>query len=231
MIKLYTAEISCLKNPDIFNNKYYSLPELRREKIDKFKFESDKQLSLAAGLILKHALSVENIDISTSSFYNGKYGKPYLADRSDIYFSLSHSKERVLCAVSDKELGCDIQYTEENALSKNLNIAKRFFTKNEYSVLLNTSRSNSDESLSNDLFYRIWALKESVIKACGQGLSLPLDSFESLPSTEYVILSDSKSIKTKYYLKSYDFLSDYKCSIAALSKDFPDKPTEYDLSL
>ena len=39
----------------------------------------------------------------------GEHGKPYLKERKDVFFNLSHSGDYVLCAVSDKEVGADIQ--------------------------------------------------------------------------------------------------------------------------
>ena len=35
-----------------------------------------------------------------------------------------------------------------------------------------------DEKLQGEMFFRIWALKESFIKAVGTGMSLSLNSFE-----------------------------------------------------
>jgi len=40
-------------------------------------------------------------------------GKPYFPKRPDIHFSLSHSRTHVLCAISDKPVGCDIESPRE----------------------------------------------------------------------------------------------------------------------
>ncbi len=193
------------------------------------RFDSDKNLELGAGLLLKHALSVHNLDINDIVFAKGKYGKPYLKDYPDFHFSLSHSKERAFCAVSDKEIGCDIQYTDETNANI-LNIARRFFTENEYSALLKLSESESDSLKVNDLFYSIWVLKESCIKACAMGLSMPLNSFESLPSAEGLMLPFGEEKTLTYcHLKSYELSNSYKSAVAALSADFPETLSEIDL--
>ncbi len=228
MINLYIADVSCLKDSEIFEKKYNSLPDIRREKVDRVRFNSDKSLELGAGLLLKYALSMQNLDINDLVFSKNKYGKPYLKDYSDLHFSLSHSRERVMCAVSDKEIGCDIQYTDETNANI-LNIAKRFFTGKEYAALLKICE---DKTKVNDLFYSIWVLKESCIKACGQGLAKPLNSFESMPDTRGLFLPFGEEKKDYYCnLKSFSLSGPYKCAVAAISEDIPEILTEVDLSL
>ena len=48
MINLYIADVSCLKDSEIFEKKYNSLPDIRREKVDRVRFNSDKSLELGA---------------------------------------------------------------------------------------------------------------------------------------------------------------------------------------
>ena len=36
-------------------------------------------------------------------------GKPFLPDRPDIHFSISHSDEVVMCVVADHPVGCDVE--------------------------------------------------------------------------------------------------------------------------
>ena len=76
-------------------------------------------------------------------------GKPYFADSNDIHFSLSHSGEYVMCAVSEKPVGADIQIYK--AVSDSMR--KRVFTEKE---------------LENADAISLWCLKESFVKLLGK---------------------------------------------------------------
>lgn len=40
--------------------------------------------------------------------YYNEYGKPYLDN--GLYFNISHSKNVIVCVISDREVGIDIEY-------------------------------------------------------------------------------------------------------------------------
>lgn len=100
------------------------------------------------------------------------YGKPYLAGRDDLHFSISHSGSWVACAVDNQPIGVDIEVHAPIDYSM---ITSRFFTRVEKEHL---ERLPMEERLEG--FYDLWTLKESYVKAVGQGLSLPLDGFSVL---------------------------------------------------
>jgi 4'-phosphopantetheinyl transferase len=78
--------------------------------------------------------------------------------------------------VLDHEIGIDV----ENSIRKiDINIANRFFSKQESEVLGQTM-----ENEKQNLFFDFWTLKESYIKARGRGLSIPLDKFSFTISPE-----------------------------------------------
>lgn len=102
------------------------------------------------------------------AFRYGANGKPSIDGGPE--FNLSHSGDLAALAISgDGAVGLDIerQRTIEDA------VARRHFSPAEYAEL---SRLPSADWLGG--FYRCWTRKEAVIKACGLGLSMPLDSFD-----------------------------------------------------
>ncbi|MDE1992337.1 MAG: 4'-phosphopantetheinyl transferase superfamily protein [Rhizobiaceae bacterium] len=106
------------------------------------------------------------------SFAYNAYGKPSIVsgDGTSWHFNLSHSASLAALAVSDHyELGIDIE--EIHFLKED--IARRFFSHKEYLTL----RALPAEAYL-DGFYRCWTRKEAFVKAHGEGLSLPLDSFD-----------------------------------------------------
>ena len=101
---------------------YSSVSKDRQDKIDFYRFEKDKKLSAGAYLLLKKLLSEENI--TNPLFKTEKYGKAYISNFENVYFNLSHSGKMVLCAISDREVGVDIEYSDPEI---DLNIAKLYF--------------------------------------------------------------------------------------------------------
>jgi 4'-phosphopantetheinyl transferase len=107
-------------------------------------------------------------------FVLNAHGKPRLAEtheRNGLSFNVSHSRGMVVCALCrDGDLGVDVEPLDEEY---NLDVADRFFTPGETAVIQRAAGPAKQET-----FLKTWTLKEAVIKARGEGLSLPLASFE-----------------------------------------------------
>ena len=162
---------------------YPLVSKKRQEKIDFYRFDKDKKLSAGAYLLLKKLLSEENI--TKPHFKTGKYGKAYISNHENIYFNLSHSGKMVLCAISDKEVGADIEYIDP---AIDLNIAKNFFYNSEYESIMNGENKH-------DEFFKYWVLKESYMKYTGLGMNLSLDSFEIILKDTISLKDDNNSLK------------------------------------
>lgn len=115
-------------------------------------------------LIAKAALEICNE--ADAKVIRSENGKPYFANL-DIKFSLSHSGERMILAVSEKEIGADIQIKKDVSLR----LAERFFTDNEQKYIFGGKSSREIK----DRFYEIWTKKEAYGKWKGCGLSGVLD--------------------------------------------------------
>lgn len=189
MIKLAYCNV---ENLDL--RKAYSLVSKdRQDKIDFYRFDKDKKLSAGAYLLLKKLLAEENI--TNPTFRTGKYGKTYLSNREDIYFNMSHSGKMVLCAVSDMEVGVDIEYIDSGI---DLNIAKNYFYNSEYEGIMN-SKNPPEE------FFRYWVLKESYMKYTGLGMNLELDAFEIIIEDEIRLKDDNENLKFNLFkIKDYE---------------------------
>jgi 4'-phosphopantetheinyl transferase len=105
----------------------------------------------------------------------GPKGKPHLAGpavTSGLAFNLSHSGDRALLAVgAGGEIGVDIERIRPDR--DLMGISTRFFSPVEISVL---RAVHAAEPASG--FYHCWVRKEAYLKARGDGLTLPLDSFD-----------------------------------------------------
>jgi 4'-phosphopantetheinyl transferase len=107
------------------------------------------------------------------AFEVGPHGKPRLAaEDPGIRFNLSHSGGIALCAVTGGvEVGVDVEALR--VVPDAEAIARRFFANREVEDWLRLSTSERPDG-----FLRLWSCKEAWIKACGMGLSMPMDLSE-----------------------------------------------------
>ena len=155
---LYIAGIDEIPNDDFTE----TISEYRLKKAKNYKNEDDRKLSILSSLLLDKALREYGLCEKDMQYSTNDYGKPYFINAKELHFSISHSGDYAMVVMSDKEIGCDIQQIKDI----NMGIADRFFTADERECV----KSTED-------FFRIWALKESFIKAVGKGLAIPLNSF------------------------------------------------------
>lgn len=212
MMEIYAVRIAKQIERFRFETLLGCLPEEKQARIKRFlKFE-DSMRALAADILARTALCRRlNLKNSEISFSTNAYGKPFLDKRKDVHFNVSHSGEWGVCAVDSKPIGIDIQ--EIHPID--LDIAKRFFSQEEYKDLL-----NKDENERLFYFYDLWTLKESYIKAVGKGLSIPLDSF-TIRVLDGGITLESKKRAESFYLRQYSIDADYKLSVCATHRTFP----------
>ncbi len=111
-------------------------------------------------------------------------GRPYIEGMSNIFVSLSHSKGTVICAVSDKEIGVDV----ERCSKRRKSVESRVFTDCETSLI--DKADNEDKA-----FFTLWTLKESYLKAIGTGFAGNAKSIEFYTLTNPIESSN----------KSYNF--------------------------
>lgn len=132
----------------------------RAERMEK----KQARLSLCAALLLQKALSVSGLlgeGEPLPLLAQKPGGKPYFPDRA-FEFSLSHAGGRVLCALSDRPVGCDLERFRTPPAA----FAGRWFSPEEQDWLaLAPSPREACER-----FFLLWTLKESYGKMTGEGI-------------------------------------------------------------
>ncbi len=136
------------------------LPPERRNKIDRLRFDEDKLLSLAAGLLIRR-------EVGEYPLQTNEHGKPYAVGGK--CFSVSHSGRCAVIAVDDHEIGVDVEKLSEKDYMK---IAERFFHPNELRYVKNAEQSAG-------AFTRIWTRKEAYLKQRGIGIAADLRAFDT----------------------------------------------------
>ncbi|SFP65130.1 4'-phosphopantetheinyl transferase [Butyrivibrio proteoclasticus] len=202
MNRIYIVDINCISDNNVYEYWYDQMSPERKKKIDSFKPQKNKLLSLAAGILLKKALETEGI-YSYEIIEKGA-GKPYIKGRSDVFFNLSHSGERAIIAVSDNEIGIDIQ--KKSHFEPGL--VKRVFTESE---IMQVEHLGGDMDI---LYTALWTAKESIMKYYGKGLSMePLN-------IELDVRSGSDLFYTKELYLIRKEISDYQVTICTTCAGF-----------
>ena len=153
-----------------------SLPQWRKEKALQYKKLDDRKRSVLAFALLERALREEYGITEVPEFVYNEFGKPSLPNLP-IHFSLSHCKDAVACAVSDHNIGIDM----ENVVSYNPDVARRVCTAAELEMLTQSEDQDAD-------FIKLWTKKEAISKYEGMGVSLPFSE----------IATDRYSLSTHY---------------------------------
>ena len=201
---LYASDITALKSDEKFMALLPKLTERRREKMRAYAHRNDALRSMAAELLLFHALTESGIDPRIVSVCETEDGKPYLEGVRDFHFNLSHSGNLAVCAVSSLPVGCDVQKITDVKLE----LARRF-TPEEYGKI--TALTGD---MARDLLFRFWTAKESYIKAVGTGFRTSLNAFSvDLESGEV------RSGTEFYRVREFDVGGIYKCTVCTSAPD------------
>lgn len=139
----------------------------QKEKAMKYKNEIDQIRSLASSYLVN--------SLSNEPLLFNDMGKPFFENGP--YFNISHSGKYIVMAVSNKEVGVDI---EEN-VEKNMSSLIRIFNEAEAKMI----KEHAD-------FYYLWCAKESLIKCIGSSIShvkeipsLPLNGLKTYKGNDY----------------------------------------------
>ncbi|MBO5592003.1 MAG: 4'-phosphopantetheinyl transferase superfamily protein [Prevotella sp.] len=137
----------------------------RREQALKFRYELGRKTCAAAYLLLREGLKKEYGITEPPVFEYGEHGKPMIAGHPEIHFNLSHCREAVLCVVSDRPVGCDVESIREfhESLVR--------YTMNDVEVRQIEQAPRPDVE-----FIRLWTMKEAVLKFSGEGIRDDLKS-------------------------------------------------------
>ena len=165
MVTLYVLHLSALpdEGQEGYRELFEMLSEERQKRIEKNQNQESRKQLLGAGILLRKVFGIYGFD--ENAIYKDRYGKPIV---EGFHFNLSHTTDLVVCAVGERPVGCDV----ESIKIAPRGIAERFFSENE-KVYLSSEEENYDE-----VFFRLWTMKESYIKMTGEGMHLPMDAFE-----------------------------------------------------
>lgn len=148
------------------------LSDDERERADRFRFAGDRARFVVGRGLLRLLLGrYVGVDGAQVRFHYGQQRKPALVGDGP-YFNLAHSGATALYAFSaSTELGVDVELRRADLDGDQ--IAERFFSPGEVKALRALPAEEQPQA-----FLTCWTRKEAFLKARGDGLILPLDSFD-----------------------------------------------------
>jgi 4'-phosphopantetheinyl transferase len=205
-----------------------TLAEDEKTRAARFIFERDRDHFVAARGILRDLLATY---ISRApgaiKFVYGPHGKPAVADADAnlaIRFNLSHSHGIAVIAIGfERELGVDVEMLRPDFAGED--IAKRYFSEKEIGEL-----GALPKELRTEGFFRCWTRKEAYIKARGDGLHVPLDSFSvSLSADRFPALSsaDQSRWRIESFVPSREPKPGYAAAVVAQGNDWATRHFEW----
>ena len=181
MLKLYYGHIQLVEDQKVFDRWFEKMDATRKDKVLRCKQEGDRRRSLLAGILLH-------------------YGVESNREAKQIYYSISHSGDYVICAIADRRVGVDVEnqyrsvFLEGNEAMMD-KIAQKSLTMGEEIQYLST-----DEDKRRDLLLQYWTKKESYSKALGKGLAL---DFATIDTQKMDQLYWSGWLEKGYYCSLY----------------------------
>ena len=139
-------------------------------------------------------------------------GKPEL-EGSPMQFNLSHSGDRAVYGISNSPIGIDLEYIHPLPAA---DLVDRFFSPAEQAIF-----HNLPIDIQQAAFFHAWVQKEAYLKACGTGLSSPLDQIEVSidPRTPAAIVSAPTG--DIWQIQKLDISPEYAGAIVIAANDAP----------
>jgi 4'-phosphopantetheinyl transferase len=152
------------------------LSEAERRRAERFAFARDARRFIVGRARLRQLLaSRTGLRPEAVELIAGAHGKPALADPGTcgaLRFNLSRHEEIAVCALAQgREVGIDVEAIRPIPDAEAL--VAHWFTRGEQEVY--HALAPGDRPLG---FFNGWTRKEAFVKASGEGLTRPLDSFE-----------------------------------------------------
>jgi len=181
MLKIYYGHIQLVKDQRVFDKWFEKMNSQRKEKILRCQNDVDKQRSLLAGILLNFGLEKD------------RFAK-------QVFYSISHSGNYVICVLSNRRVGIDIENKFRSVFSESREeqldkIAKKCLTMGE-----EIRFHSCDDEEKVDLLMKFWTRKESYSKAIGKGLAM---DFSKIDTEEMDKLYWSDWLEEGYYCSLY----------------------------
>ena len=164
--------IQTLENfPRELYEKYFNMADIQRQNsVNRMKIPDDRKRSILGEMLARKAIyEICGINQEEIEFYRTEKGKP-CCKNANVFFSISHSKNYVVCVADKNEIGVDIEFIRP----VEPRITRISCTESDKEYIFGTSNPDlealkfTDESLLR--FFKVWTAKEAYFKYLGTGI-------------------------------------------------------------
>jgi len=192
-MKIYTVNINYLSKEEL-RNQVEQMSDERKESVMRMHNSKKQKLRICADALCRKAISEFcGVDPSEIRFSVSSLGKPY-AENLPVCFSISHSGDVAVCAVSTDEIGIDI----EKIRKVHPRTYEKFCTESETDYIRTAENG----------FFRIWTLKEAYFKCIGTGLGPDIKNVSFTVDKNIITCSENG-----FELSFQDTEDGYICSV------------------
>ena len=171
MLKYEIKDISEFTDEEL--EKYFSyMCDSRKAKVKELKNEHLKRCTIAGEIIARKLLS--DVSGKTPEYFIITIDcnrKPQIRNYEGLFFNISHSESKIAVAVSNEEIGIDIEVMRPYSLR----LAKKICNEEELLYIFGHLPDETEftENANKDTlhrFFEIWTAKEAYFKCIGTGL-------------------------------------------------------------
>lgn len=173
----------------------------------------DHAFRSAAGslLLAQMVCRISGYPVSSISIHRYPNGKPFLPDFPNLHFNITHTDHLAVLAIDTRLVGVDI----EKVSTARMAVANRFFSESEKEML---NQCPIDQR--NSLFFELWTIRESFVKAIGCGIFGTRGDF--IPERNESGWQVNHTDTGLWNIKHYNLFSDYIVALCSKSQVFPE---------
>lgn len=216
--EVHVWRVTLEMDPASLDRLRQTLAPEEKTRAEQFHFPKDRGHFVAARGALRDILSrYLDRDPASLQFSYGPSGKPALAcgpAAQEFRFNLSHSHGLALYGVTRSgEIGIDVERIAPEVARER--VAERFFSPQEVEAL-----RALPQRLQPQAFFNCWTRKEAYVKARGDGLRIPLDSFDVsvIPGAPVAFL---RGVESHWSLRELLPAPGYAAAVVAEGHDWP----------
>jgi 4'-phosphopantetheinyl transferase len=212
MVDVYLLKLDDNRNESCFQYLIDKVDEKKRQRVLTFRNKRDSYHTLFGDFLARYTIGKRLGSINTNVVFSySLYGKPYAEGLGNVHFNIAHSGEYIVCAISNREVGIDI----EQQIPGPFRDVADLFSIEEKQILY-----SQPLHLQQEFFYSLWTLKESYIKQTEEGLSRSLNSFSIKLTGDNISLEIGEKTLSNLSFKQYDVDVNYKMAVCAEIDNF-----------
>lgn len=161
MVRTYLFTKPQLLGQEFIDKCICFFPEWRKEQMLSFKFLQGQIENAVSYLLLVKALKDLGLFNGMPQFEYNEHGKPFLQNYPGLFFSMSHCRQGIAVAVSDSNIGIDIEAVDRRVDEKLI----------RYACSTGECADIFSQPDPAQTFMEYWTKKEALFKYIGTGIN------------------------------------------------------------